>query len=64
MKLLSRDDRGRPNEADDLRALRQIATDDDWRMAEDGVQLIMERGYGRDRVLGASLSDLRLNDAY
>ncbi|MBP7877478.1 nucleotidyl transferase AbiEii/AbiGii toxin family protein [Candidatus Neomicrothrix sp.] len=64
MKLLSRDDRGRPNDADDLRALRQIADDDDWRLAAEGVELIMERGYGRDRTLDASLNDLRLNDAY
>ncbi len=64
MKLLSRDDRGRPNDADDLRALRQIADDDDWRLAAEGVALIMERGYGRDRTLDASLNDLRLNDAY
>lgn len=33
MKLLARDDRRRPMDADDLRALAELATEDDWAQA-------------------------------
>lgn len=59
MKVLSRDDRRRPLDADDLRALRQIATEHDWQVAEAAVELIDARGYGRGRDLRAGLAVAR-----
>jgi len=38
MKLLARDDRRRPLDADDLRALRTVATDQDWTVAVGTVE--------------------------
>jgi predicted nucleotidyltransferase len=64
MKLLARDDRHRPNDADDLRALRSVATASDWDTAETSVRLIAERGSQRDRDLLALLAVLRRDDAY
>ncbi len=63
-KLLARDDRLRPIDADDLRALSIEATDDDWRTAAEAVRLIHERGYHRDRDLRAALISLRESGAY
>lgn len=59
MKLLARDDRRRPADADDLRALGEIADDDAWMMARAAVQTISERGYDRGRDLAAAVEDLR-----
>jgi predicted nucleotidyltransferase len=59
MKLLARDDRRRPADADDLRALATTATDDDWTLAEAAVHLIESRGFQRGRDLAQSLRDLR-----
>jgi predicted nucleotidyltransferase len=56
MKLLARDDRNRPADADDLKALSEIATADDWIVARDGVRLIVQRGFHRGRDLEAALS--------
>lgn len=64
MKLLARDDRNRPNDADDLRALSSIATDEDWNVASTAVELIESRGYARGRNLSASLVALRRDGAY
>lgn len=64
LKLLSRDDRARPNDADDLASLRVVATDADWAEAADAVELIRLRGYHRDRDLAAALQVLRTNGAY
>jgi hypothetical protein len=64
MKLLARDDRRRPADADDLAALAAIANPADWSAAEEAVRLISERGYGRDRDLVSALSDLEKNGAY
>ncbi|MFN0029998.1 MAG: nucleotidyl transferase AbiEii/AbiGii toxin family protein [Acidimicrobiales bacterium] len=64
MKLLARDDRRRPLDADDLRALKEIAHDTDWDVAQVAVDLITSRGYTRGRDLQASLSTLRLSGAY
>ncbi len=64
MKLLARDDRQRPNDADDLRALREVATDADWETARIAVIAIQERGYARQRNLGAALDTLVTNGAY
>lgn len=59
LKLLARDDRARPNDADDLRALRDVATHSDWVIARNAVDLIQIRGYDRGRNLSASLADLQ-----
>ena len=64
MKLLARDDRRRPMDADDLGALRSVATEEDWVAAGEAVRLIMRRGYGRGRDLAALLDVLRADGAY
>ena len=64
LKLLSRDDRRRPNDADDLAALSVVATAVDWGDAAVAVQLIEARGYHRDRDLQSSLVQLRQHGAY
>jgi predicted nucleotidyltransferase len=64
MKLLARDDRRRPADADDLTALAVVAQDDDWRQATTAVELIMERGFARHRDLVKALDQLRRNGAY
>lgn len=64
MKLLARDDRRRPADADDLAALAAIATGTDWQDALTAVALIVERGYDRGRDLAAALEHLRVDGAY
>lgn len=64
MKLLARDDRRRPADADDLRALRAIADNVDWATATAAVELIASRGYARGRDLAAALDRLRTDGAY
>jgi len=64
LKLLARDDRRRPQDADDLRALADVALDTDWSVAAESVGLIAERGYARGRDLAASLDVLRTDGAY
>jgi len=64
MKLLARDDRRRPADADDLRSLRGVATDRDWQAAAEAVTLIEARGYARGRDLAAALMTLRVEGAY
>lgn len=59
MKLLARDDRHRPADADDLRALAEVADPPDWELAWQSVTLITERGFSRGRDLAASLAELR-----
>lgn len=59
LKLLSRDDERRPNDAADLRSLAVVATDADWDRALTSVRLILERGYSRQRDLEAELVRLR-----
>lgn len=63
-KLLARDDRSRPTDADDLRALASRAVDVDWREAEIAVALITARGFARGRDLEGSLTQLRTDGAY
>ena len=58
MKLLDRDDRLRPTDAEVLRALATIAREPDWVEARLAVELINRRGYGRGRDLGAALAQL------
>lgn len=58
LKLLARDDRVRPADADDLRALGALAEATDWDVARSAVNLIHQRGYARGRDLEATLSEL------
>ena len=62
MKLLARDDRQRPADADDLVALARVATDTDWLVASSAVDLIHRRGFGRGRDLIHAMLDLRTQD--
>jgi predicted nucleotidyltransferase len=55
MKVLARDDRRRPQDADDLRNLLAVATASDRRVARRAVRLIEERGYARRRNLSRRL---------
>lgn len=64
MKLLARDDRHRPADADDLASLRAIASPDDWQLAEEAVELITERGANRGRNLVSALVELRQEGPY
>jgi len=57
MKLLARDDRQRPTDADDLRALAVIAGPRDWDLARRSIEQITERGYSRGRDLAKSLAE-------
>jgi predicted nucleotidyltransferase len=58
-KLLARDDRRRPNDADDLGSLAAVATAADWDVAQAAVLLITQRGFNHDRDLLDSLATLR-----
>jgi hypothetical protein len=64
MKLLARDDRNRPSDADDLRALREVAQQSDYGTAREAVALIEARGYARGRDLQAALEVLIHHGAY
>lgn len=64
MKLLARDDRRRPADADDLAGLAAVAGDDDWRTAGEGAALVEARGFARGRDLVAALHVLRSDGAY
>ena len=64
MKLLARDDRRRPADADDLRALAAVAGDDDWAQAQIATGLITERGFAQGRDLVSALAELRRDGAY
>jgi predicted nucleotidyltransferase len=58
LKLLSRDDRLRPQDAADLRALRAVADEAETRRARTAIRSIAERGFARGRDLEAALADL------
>ena len=58
MKLLSTDER-RPNDRADLVQLAAVATNNDWVVALESVELISQRGYSRGRDLLVGLSNLR-----
>jgi len=64
MKILARDDRRRPMDADDLMALTAIADDSDWSTAQTAVATIGERGYDRGRDLDGALERLRLDGPF
>jgi len=49
LKLLARDDRFRPQDFDDLKALLREASPEDASQAREALQLIIERGYNRGR---------------
>lgn len=59
LKLLARDDRRRPQDADDLRALARVAADADWDTASRAADYIMSRGFGRGRDLRQALVELQ-----
>ncbi len=59
LKLLSVDDRTRPQDRVDLAALRRAADDADLRLAAEAVDQIANRGYARGRDLESDLSALR-----
>lgn len=54
---------GRETDAMDLRSLAAIATDDDWRDADDAARLISARGFDRGRDLAGAVADLRTGRA-
>jgi hypothetical protein len=58
LKVLARDDRRRPQDLDDLRALLRESTDADIADARDGLALIETRGYHRQRRLGEAFDTL------
>jgi len=53
LKVLSRDDRSRPQDAGDLAALLSVARPADRSLAASALALIEERGFGRGRSLVA-----------
>lgn len=59
LKLLARDDRHRPQDYDDLLALKARASEADWRLAELAVAAITDTGAARGRDLARSLEQLR-----
>lgn len=54
MKLLARDDRDRPQDLDDIRALLRSATAADRRLVTSSIKLISKRGFARGRDLAAA----------
>jgi hypothetical protein len=56
MKLLARDDRRRPQDADDLRELLLVARARDLARAKRSVRLIEARGFARRRNLSSALA--------
>lgn len=63
MKLLARDDRNRPQDHDDLRALVREAGPEDLAVAREAVDLIMARGFNRGRDLPAALESWLARDS-
>ena len=59
LKLLSVDER-RATDRTDLRALADVATPEDWSVAEGAVALIESRGFHRGRDLTSALAGLRV----
>lgn len=55
MKVLARDDRHRPQDFDDLRALLAEASDDELNRVREALALVEARGYNRGRNLGDDL---------
>ncbi len=57
MKVLSRDDRTRPQDQLDLATLGKVLTEADQREAERAVDLIIQRGFARQRDLRTELAE-------
>jgi predicted nucleotidyltransferase len=62
LKLLARDDRRRPQDHDDLRALRSGADESDWSLAAEAAVAIERAGASRGRDLMGALDRLRAGD--
>lgn len=58
MKLVSRDDKRRPMDQQDLINLARVADAGEWRRAEMAVRLIEDRGFERKRDLLRALAEL------
>lgn len=58
LKILSRDDVGRPQDAGDLRALLRVASADELERAHRAIALIVARGFHRSRDLVGELQRL------
>lgn len=58
LKILARDDRRRPQDWDDIRALLSEASPDDVDEARDALALIEQRGYQRERQLVEQLEQI------
>ena len=58
LKVLARDDRTRPQDWDDIRALLAEASDDDIGEARTALALIEARGYARGRPLRQQLEEI------
>lgn len=58
LKLLSRNDADRPQDAVDLRALVGVASPDELALAREAVRLVMARGYERGKPLERNLDEL------
>lgn len=59
LKLLSHDADRRRQDRIDLDELKVVATDEDWLLAADACQLIVDRGFHRSRDLIGLLANLR-----
>jgi predicted nucleotidyltransferase len=59
LKVLARDDERRPQDAIDIRALLRGATEADYAVARRSLEIIMERGYHRNRDLLAEFEKAR-----
>ena len=59
MKLLSRDDRTRPRDREDLVQLAAVADALEWTRAEEAITQIEARGFARGRDLRAALLEWR-----
>lgn len=57
MKLLARDDRDRPLDADDIRALLEDAAAEDIERARELIELVLDRGFHRGRDLRTLLEE-------
>lgn len=57
LKILSRDDRTRPQDIVDLRALAKTASKEELQRAREALELIESRGFHRDRPLLTMLDD-------
>lgn len=59
LKLLARNDRTRPQDADDIRALLRSATPEELADVQPAIDLIAERGFHRGRDLRTELDEFR-----